>query len=558
VEQATGFVLQVPQGLTGDVSAAADGVLRWWIANDTSAPVAVDRVALVSTFRSRGAVRVFRHGYQSWSASCVGVLGVDADPSRITGSLELVRGMHHADASVALPGEVRSELVTVLADDDSAYVLGFDGGARHDGTFRIRARDDGAVEVRAEAFLGGAVLMPGARRELHALRVEVGDPLGLLERWADWAGASSRARTDAPYQIGWCSWYQYFHGVTERDLRDNVARASEWPFDVFQLDDGYQLEIGDWLTRADTFWTSLDELAATIARAACTPGIWLAPFLVAPRSDLARNHPDWVAEYKPGHELVGMVNAGWGGAVWTLDTTDPAVLEHLEGLARTLVAMGWRYFKLDFTYAPALAGTNWHDPTLTPAERVRAGYDAIRRGAGDDVFVLGCGAPLGPCIGVVDAMRIGADVAPRWQLADVARRPPGYEDTEPATVNAWRNTLTRSFQHRRLWLNDPDCVMLRTDGTDLTEAQVRTWAHAVAVSGGLALVSDDLARLGRPARALLDEVVDIGRRVDDAARAGTTPRCPDLLDAWTPTMLASTGIRLVGDPSRGTSQMTLS
>ena len=60
-----------------------------------------------------------------------------------------------------------------------------------------------------------------------------------------------------------------------------------------------------------------------------------------------------------------------------LDTTNPAVLDHLEQLARALVDMGWHYLKLDFTFAPSLAATDWHDPAQTPAERVRAG---LRRG----------------------------------------------------------------------------------------------------------------------------------------------------------------------------------
>ena len=90
---------------------------------------------------------------------------------------------------------------------------------------------------------------------------------------------------------------------------------------------------------------------------------------------------------------------------------------------------------------------------------------------------------------------IGPDVAPSWDLPAGAWRPPGYEDCQPATVNAWRNTLTRAFQHRRLWANDPDCLMLRTADTALSEQQVETWARAVAASGGLALLSDDLALL---------------------------------------------------------------
>jgi alpha-galactosidase len=195
--------------------------------------------------------------------------------------------------------------------------------------------------------------------------------------------------------------------------------------------------------------------------------------------------------------------------------------------------MGWQYLKLDFTYAPAFDG-QWHDATRTPAQRVRAGYDAIRRGAGDATFILGCGAPLGPCIGVVDGMRIGPDVAPWWNP------PPGdgtYADSRPATKNAARNTLARAFQHRRLWLNDPDCLMLRATDTQLTPAEVDAWARIVGASGGMVLISDDLSLLGRRERRLLDEVIDAGRAADSAAHTDAVPLCPDLLDAWNPQLL---------------------
>jgi alpha-galactosidase len=244
----------------------------------------------------------------------------------------------------------------------------------------------------------------------------------------------------------------------------------------------------------------------------------------------------------------------WGGPTHVLDTSNPDVLAWLEGVAASLVEAGFTYLKLDFTYAPAADGV-YHDPALTPAERVRAGYDAIRRGAGDDTFLLGCGAPLGATIGVVDGMRIGPDVAPHWSLRDDQHRPGPYEAGEPATVNAWRNTLARSFMHRNLWLNDPDCVMLRRSATDLDEEAIRTWARAVGVSGGMALVSDDLALLDAEARTLLDEVVALGRASDAEALAGRPARCPDLLDGPLPGRLRSGPTELVADPSVPTSRL---
>jgi alpha-galactosidase len=179
---------------------------------------------------------------------------------------------------------------------------------------------------------------------------------------------------------------------------------------------------------------------------------------------------------------------------------------------------------------------------------VRAGYDAIRRGAGDDAFILGCGAPLGPCIGVVDGMRIGPDVAPAWAPRDEAAP---YAGAVPSTRNAWRNTVARAPLHRALWLNDPDCLMLRASDTDLTPEQVEAWALAVAMSGGMAIVSDDLAALGADARRRLDDVIAVGRAVDDAARSGSPPSCPDLVDAAIPTTLEAAGLRLVGEPVSG-------
>jgi alpha-galactosidase len=542
-----------PDAVDVEWSLSADR-LTWSVANRGDGSVAVDAVAVVVRLDPLvEPVRVLRHGYQSWSPTAVATFGVDDDPTRADGVRSLAIGMHHADWSSAEEGELRSELVTALRDDTGAVlVAGFLGGSEHDGTFRVRHARGGSdgVELWIEAFLGGAVLQAGERRELHAVWFADGehDPSPMLEDWAAELGRAAHARTGAPYQVGWCSWYHYFHGVTEVDLRSNLARAADWPFDVFQLDDGFQTAIGDWLMTNEKFPSELDALANEIAGEGRTPGIWLAPFLAGPDSAVATAHPEWLATHvDSGTALVGMVNDGWGGPVHTLDTTRPEVLAHLEVVARSLVDAGYPYLKLDFTYAPSILG-GYADPGQTPAQRVRAGFDAIRRGAGDRVFLLGCGAPIGHAIGVVDGMRIGADVAPWWHPHPGQYRPPGHTGGEPATVNAWRNTLSRSFLHRRLWLNDPDCLMLRADHTELEPAQMRAWALAVGVSGGMALVSDDLALLGDDAQALLDEVVAVGREADAGAHP---PRCGDLLDHDPPTRLATASVELVGDPAAG-------
>jgi alpha-galactosidase len=407
--------------------------------------------------------RMWCHGYQSWSES--GWRNVDDEPVA-TDAPSLVHQMHGPEHAL---GGLQSELATMFDDDGTVYA--------------------------------GDNLVLFVDNELHGATTTHES----LEAWAD----AQPGRTSAPFQVGWCSWYQYFDRVTEADVRKNLALADAWPFDVFQIDDGFQSAVGDWLTTNDKFPSSLEALATSIAAAGRRPGLWIAPFLAAPESAVAQAHPDWFAMHDSGRRLVGSVNDHWGGAVHVLDTTNPEVLAHLEQLARDLVAMGFTYLKLDFTYAPGLGGQFAN--MVQPRERVRAGFDAIRRGAGDDAFLLGCGAPIGPCIGVVDGMRIGPDVAPWWEPRDHF---PGYAAVAPSTANALAATRARQFMHRRLWLNDPDCVMLRTTDTNMTPEQVQEWALAVGDSGGMVIVSDDLSLLDADAHALLDDVIARGHEVD--------------------------------------------
>jgi alpha-galactosidase len=95
-------------------------------------------------------------------------------------------------------------------------------------------------------------------------------------------------------------------------------------------------------------------------------------------------------------------------------------------------------------------------------------------------------------------MRVSTDVAPDWEsslltprLAPLLKREMDFVGVR----NAIRNTINRAPLHRRWWLNDPDCLLVRDHDTNLTEAEVRSLATVIALSGGMFLVSDDMSRL---------------------------------------------------------------
>ncbi len=189
--------------------------------------------------------------------------------------------------------------------------------------------------------------------------------------------------------------------------------------------------------------------------------------------------------------------------------------------------MGFPYHKIDFLYTQSLRAAA-QDPRVTRAARLRRGLAAVRAGAGDEAFVLGCGCPLGPPSVSSTACASDPDTAPYWHL--LGPRIAGLEATLPSGRNALRNTLARAFQHRRFWLNDPDCLMARSKQSSLTRDEVRALAASIAVTGGMAIFSDDVPALTADERAMVRDTIALAREVDEAAHAGTA-RAAGLLDA---------------------------
>ena len=483
--------------------------------------------------RSRGgSLRFLRHGWQSWSETGARDLDDAGEPAFPSGPW--LRGMHHALGAPAEDhrGWHESHLTTVVGESPRgpACLVGVLERGHAFGV--IYARRDGE-DVLLEAELAvEAKLEPGERRPLERVRVALGlDASVLLEAFGEAHGRLAAARTARPFLSGWCSWYHFFHGVSEegvlRNLEALAAARPEIPIDVVQIDDGYQREIGDWLETNAKFPRGLAPLAAEIRAAGFTAGIWTAPFCVVAESRLYAEHREWLL--RSGESwLRGLLHPAWSrdAAVYVLDPSRGEVRVHLESVFRELRSLGFDYLKLDFLYAAAMQADAF-DPGMSRAQRLRAGLDAVRAGAGEGAFLLGCGCPLGAAVGVVDGMRIGPDVAPCWR-AEPGVRIPGIEETLPSTRAAVRSVLVRAWMHRRLWLNDPDCLMARPRDTQLTAEEARTLAIAIAATGGMLLFSDDWPSLGSEGRERIRDTLAAARAVDGLGLPGCA-RAQDVL-----------------------------
>jgi alpha-galactosidase len=397
-----------------------------------------------------GRTRFFKHGWQSWSEA--GWVSMKDSPRPL------------------LPPERRPQC------DDPAHALSpVHGGSGLGGVEGF----DGRM-----LFLGA--LRPGARVEAdrqnlrgscdHELQwfVAYDDWRQVLGRYAELLAATLGVRAQQAAPRVWCSWYSYYNEISESSMLQTIAGLQGLPFEVFQLDDGWQQNMGDWEPN-HKFPSGMQAIALRAQSQGLTPGLWLAPFIVRPSSRLFKEHPDWFLRDAQGE----LVSAGsvWGGT-YALDVTLQAVQDWLQNLIQAVRGWGYRYLKLDFLYAAALPARRHAD--IAREEAYREAMRLIRESAGEEVYILACGAPITASLGLVDGIRIGPDVAPFWDNLD--RRVFLNDPTGPAAYNALRTSL------HRLWLRplvhtDPDVAYFRTRYNLLNPAQRAVLQDLALVSG---------------------------------------------------------------------------
>lgn len=404
---------------------------------------------------------VYEHGWQSWSPAGVYRVGATTPrPARPRWQTMAFRPERPAPAEGA-----QGEGLLALQPEPGAPVTVWSAPDPHREVPTLRSR------------LTGDLLVVEADGDVYQ-DVHDGDLDAALRRHGDTLVARQDLPAPPVLGTGWCSWYGYWDEVTEADVRTNLAAADDLdlPIDTVQLDDGYQTGIGDWLTRrTERFPSPLADLAGAVTATGRTAGIWTAPFCIGADSALAAAHPDW---------LVGGAEASdrhWGQRIGVLDVTHPEAAEHLAEVMRTLTSWGFSYHKIDFLYAGALPGRRYAD--CSPLDAYGEGLRLIREAIGPDSVLLGCGAPLLPSIGRVDAMRTSPDIDPSFA-------PPDDDVSQPSQRGALLAGRARSWQHGRFWTNDPDCVLVRPEVEDRDG-----WARYLAASGGLAVSGDPLPAL---------------------------------------------------------------
>lgn len=326
--------------------------------------------------------------------------------------------------------------------------------------------------------------------------------------------------------VGWCSWYCIGPNISEKDIFDNLKVIKEKMPELkyIQIDDGFQPFMGDWLLTSDKFNRPMKEICKDIKKAGFEPAIWLAPFIASKKSRVLKEHPDYFVQDENGKPLCceGVTFKGWRDAPWyMLDGTNPNAQKFIYDTVYEIYHnWGVKYFKLDANVWGALPFGNRYDKNATAVEAYRRGMEALLKATGDDAFILGCNAPMWPSLGLVSGMRVTNDV-----IRNISHM-----------ANLSEQCFHRNWMHNKLWVNDPDCLIM-TDTVSpvmdpagiMHKSPVKKKFYKlnniyIRASGGMVLSGDYVSKYGKSEIERLKRILDtdyIAAQFDDSLEIGT-------------------------------------
>jgi alpha-galactosidase len=426
------------------------------------------------------------------------------------------------------PGRGHSWSYSILTAKERNYFYGCLTEDRSSGVFDINLIDQTiGLHLDFEGFdplrwltllkkkrqcLIGAWVMPKDSFDADVPISEVADAwLNLMHEYETTPRTKgNRSKWNAPV-TGYTSWYNKFTEIDEQWLQAHVQSVSEktnWK--VFQVDDGYQNKIGDWLSRSNGFPNGIEPVLKEAAKNGLLPGIWMAPFVAIWDSELAKAHPEWIVR-DHGSNLTAGDFAHWGGKFYVLDHENIEFKNYISEVVKRFSEMGVKFIKADFLYAAAMKPRNGKTRGELSSMAHQWFYEVcLDRG----ISFLSCGAPLSSAYRRCDFARIGPDISLDWEYKPLL----GTSSREKPSVRASIiNTVTRSFLNGSAFWNDPDVVILRKENNSLTQSEKEALVTINRAFGGLIFSSDSPELYGLEELKLL-EIMQTGADLESPIR----------------------------------------
>nr|MDO8086135.1 alpha-galactosidase [Candidatus Sigynarchaeum springense] len=404
----------------------------------------------------------------------------------------LVHDLDSKESFLCGVAERPSSMVCISAnEDDSAGQVDGASGRKSFGDWKIRK----FVVPFKRVHPGGVYSSNRVYFDLDPAK----SPHEMLEayaaRLATWLGiVDCNWPRDRAIPHGWNSWGNptktdpkdehghnavvYVHDITEKRVLDNFDLAykklARYGLEYFQIDDGHQLDVGDWIADPEKFPSGLKPVFDVIHERGIKTGMWIRPFELSINSELYKKHPDWALQFEDSFPMKSK-------STLPLDLSRADVRQWLHDTF-TMIA---RYYsvdwvKTDFTYN-AIGAKGHQNPDVTSIEAFQDGFKVIRDAIGPSIFLVGIGGPCMLHYGLVNGERLTLDMNAAW-----GKDGPLMPVEQGIKPNA-RVISRRYYLHNRVWFTHACAIQFRAP---LKPNEILVQATIIALSGSVFKVAE--------------------------------------------------------------------
>ena len=433
---------------------------------------------------------VFVNGYQSWTGSRERSPGERISSLNWPGRIFLLqkygdyqqysypekKGRFHGYSYAYTRYSDRLFFVGSLDEKAGYSIIGTD--LRHN-LFSL-TKDVAGFHLNSRRLLLDIVMLEGGEDEVFNRYLE-------LRRDAEGTDGRTSSVQPGKRAASWSSRRDARNTINEVSLRHNLAefRDRKVPLKYFIIDDGWEMNPGDWDSPSSGFPSGMSSLAAEIKGSGYIPGIWFAPFIVGRDSAIFRNRKEWLAK-EPGKRVKP---AGWipshGGSFYALELSRNDVKKYIaESLERLRGEWGFSLIKMDLLYTAAL----YPPEGKSRGEAMTDAMNFLHSLKGKTEYLLNS-VPLESAFGKAEYCRIAAETTPFWEHPFTRNL---HCRERFSTLNNLRSTVGRRHLDGRFFSNDTGTFHLSCAKNSMEPPRRYTQLLLHSLLGKLITTSDSL------------------------------------------------------------------
>ncbi len=285
----------------------------------------------------------------------------------------------------------------------------------------------------------------------------------------------------------WRSYGRYGNNVTCKEIMKNLESIYENDvnYDIVQIDGGYEANPGDWMEPNKKFPEGLKFVVDKIKEKGYSPGLWLAPFICNGKSNIYKNHKEWLLKNSQNTEVMAGRESSLGGKIYSLDIQNEDFRKYLMDVFNYFRYCGIEFINVDYLYACCMVPNGGKNRGMILSEAITY-IEELSKG----MKIMLSGTPMVNAFKKVDYCSVGCINDFTWENSSEKNS----NLKERRTVyNLLISSLNRYNLNKNMFNNASGIFTLKLKGSSLNKHEKYSLLFLSYIMGNVIMNSDNIA-----------------------------------------------------------------